>query len=197
VQAVIDNYSRKILAWSLTAKLSPLTTCDILSQASAFLGLNSSPSLVADSGVENTANAVDDFLRVSNNIKRVLAQVEVSFSNSLIEAFWHSLKYNWLLLNNLDSFDAVRKLVSFYISQHNSVIPHSAFQGQTPDEMFFGTGDHVPQDLAAFRLEARLKRRRYNLSISCQQCLDPIPSPPTVLPPSHQPLTSDILDRFP
>jgi putative transposase len=40
-------------------------------------------------------------------------------------------------------------LVEFYIDEHNRVLPHSAFRGQTPDEMYFGTGDTVPADLTA------------------------------------------------
>ena len=28
----------------------------------------------------------------------------------------------------------------------SSTVPHSAFRGQTPDEVYFGTGDHVPVD---------------------------------------------------
>jgi len=40
------------------------------------------------------------------------------------------------------------RLVAFYVSEHNHVLPHSAFRGQTPDEMYFGTGDAV---LAALR----------------------------------------------
>jgi hypothetical protein len=37
-------------------------------------------------------------------IRRVLAQVEVSFSNSMIEAFWRSLRHQWLYLHSLASF---------------------------------------------------------------------------------------------
>jgi len=42
--------------------------------------------LMTDSGVENVNEAVDGFLAASP-IRRVPAQVEVSESNSLIEAF--------------------------------------------------------------------------------------------------------------
>jgi hypothetical protein len=37
-------------------------------------------------------------------------------------------------------------LVAFYVHEHNHVLPHSAFRGQTPDEMYFGIGDTVPAD---------------------------------------------------
>ncbi len=58
---------------------------------------------------------------------------DVTFSNSLIEAFWRSLKNNWLFLNSLDSVTALRRHVSFYVTALNAEIPHSAFRGETPD----------------------------------------------------------------
>ena len=39
-------------------------------------------------------------------------------------------------------------------------MPHSAFEGQTPDEMIFGTGDEVTQKLLAARKTAREERRK-------------------------------------
>ena len=38
-------------------------------------------------------------------------------------------------LHPLDSITLVRQLVAFYVDDHNRVLPHSAFRGQTPDEM--------------------------------------------------------------
>ena len=49
-------------------------------------------------------------------------------------------------------------------------MPHSAFQGQTPDEMFFGRGNAVPDELAAARKQARAARLQANRSLSCERC---------------------------
>ena len=62
---------------------------------------------------------------------------ELKFSNSMIEAWWRSLKHQWLFLHSPDSVTTVRRLVAFYVDEHNRVLPHSAFRGQTPDEMYF------------------------------------------------------------
>ena len=43
----------------------------------------------------------------------------------------------------------VRRLVAFYVDEHHRVLPHSAYCGQAPDEMYFGTGDAVPADLTS------------------------------------------------
>jgi hypothetical protein len=59
----------------------------------------------------------------------------------MIEAFFRSLKHSWIYLHTLDNFTALGRLIEFYVAAHNEVMPHSAFEGQTPDEMYFGTGD--------------------------------------------------------
>ena len=66
--------------------------------------------------------------------RRLLAFTELRFSNSLIEAWWRSLKHQWLYRHSLDSV-ATRRLVTFYVNEHNHVLPHSAFRGRTPDKM--------------------------------------------------------------
>jgi hypothetical protein len=54
--------------------------------------------------------------------------------------------------------------------EHNMRLPHSAFQGQTPDEMYRGTGDHVPLELNARRKAARTDRLATNRAVSCGTC---------------------------
>jgi transposase InsO family protein len=135
LHAVIDNLSRRILAWKVALRLEPQNTCAVLVEAGKTLPPEEAPAtVVADSGVENVNGAVDALLGLGR-LRRVLAQVEVDFSNSMIEAFWRSMKHNWLFLNQLDTLTAVERLVSFYVTEHNSVMPHAAFNGQTPDEV--------------------------------------------------------------
>jgi hypothetical protein len=46
-------------------------------------------------------------------------------------------------------------------------VPHSAFDGQTPDEVYFGTGADVPDALGARKEDARQARMRLNRSRQC------------------------------
>ena len=103
LHAVIDNYSRRILSWTLEERLGSGGTCHILCEA--VVQLKNCPEqtiVVADSGRENINGAVDDLLD-GEELTRVLAQVEVTFSSSMIEAFWRSLKHSWLYLHSLFS----------------------------------------------------------------------------------------------
>jgi hypothetical protein len=58
----------------------------------------------------------------------------------------------------------------FYVDEHNMRLPHSAFRGQTPNEMYFGTGDRIPDELEAAKNVARQSRMKLNRSTSCPMC---------------------------
>lgn len=168
MQAVIDNFSRRVLAWKVTGTFDPNATVDIL--LTAEKGVSSDkPLLLADGGVENFNGAVDELI-ASGLLSRVLAQTEITFSNSMIESWWRVLKHQWLFLNTLDSVRTVEKLVAFYVQEHNSRLPHSAFRGQTPDEMYFGTGNKVPAELETARQQARQARAEANRKRTCSAC---------------------------
>ena len=98
------------------------------------------------------------------------AGTDVQESNSLIERFWLSAKHSWLYLNDLGSLATVQRLVEFYVTQHNSVLPHSAHHGRTPDEVYSGTGADVPDELAAARAKARKARLEANRKRACEEC---------------------------
>ena len=127
------------------------------------------PMVLVDGGVENFNSAVVQLVE-SGLLKRVLAQTEITFSNSLIESWWRVVKHQWLYLNTLDTVTTVRNLVAFYIDQHNRHLPHSAFRGQTPDEMYFGTGSAIPKQLEASRIAARHSRMEVNRAQTCPTC---------------------------
>jgi putative transposase len=145
-----------------------MATAELLVQAAAGLH-DQQPTLQTDGGVENWNNAVDRLVQ-SGLLKRLLAQTEIAFSNSMIESWWRALKHQWLYLNSLDTIATLEKLVGFYVAEHNTRLPHSAFRGQTPDEMYFGTGQRVPDELEAARQAARRKRLEANRKTTCPQC---------------------------
>jgi putative transposase len=170
LHGVIDNFSRRILAWRVAETFAPGTSVAVLLDASRGATRSvETPVVVADAGVENV-NAQVDALIETGILRRLLALTELKFSNSMIEAWWRSLKHQWLFLHSLDSVATVHRLVAFYVHQHNHVLPHSAFRGQTPDEMYFGAGDAVPVDLASRASAARRARVAANRSASCTTC---------------------------
>jgi len=170
LHAVIDNFSRRILSWRVSDRFEPGNTVLVLLEAVRQVDpLGETPTLLTDGGVENFNAGVDELIE-SGLLRRLLAMTDISFSNSMIESWWRVLKHHWLYLNSLDSVLTINKLVTFYVREHNTRLPHSAFRGQTPDEMYFGTGEHVPAELEAAKKVARHARLETNRRVTCATC---------------------------
>jgi len=181
LHAVIDNFSRRILAWRVTDGFAVATTVTILDDAvRGAVTRDESPTVVADAGVENVNAGVDGLIE-TGLLRRVLALRDVTFSNSMIEAWWRILKHQWLFLNTLDSVETVSRLVDFYVKAHNSEIPHSAFRGRTPDEIYYGWGQGVPAQLEGAKRQARAARLRANQATWCGVCSQPTLTTTTTL----------------
>jgi putative transposase len=98
-----------------------------------------------------------------------------------------SFRFFWIYINQLDSFAALERLISFYVSEHNTRMPHAAFPGQTPDEVYFRRGDDEPDQLAEAARLARQARLAANRNLSCEACrVGPTPPDPSEpLPPKR------------
>jgi hypothetical protein len=154
----------------LEARLGSGATCRVLREAAKQMVGNAGGSLVVtDTGSENVNRDVDEELDDSS-LERVLAQIDVTYSNSMIEAFWRSMKHSWLYLHALESESKLRRLIAFYVKAHNELMPHSAFNGQTPDEIYSGTGGAVASELAIGRARARIARMDRNREARCRVC---------------------------
>jgi hypothetical protein len=125
LHAVIDNFSRRILAWRVADTFAPDNSVAVLLEASrGATRTASAPVVLADAGVENVNAHVDELI-ATGVLRRLLAFTELKFSNSMIEAWWRSLKHQWLFLHPLDNVATIRRLVAFYVREHNHVLPHS------------------------------------------------------------------------
>jgi putative transposase len=172
VHGVIDNYSRKILAWTIGGTCKADATDELLRQSIQFLPAHADiVTVLTDSGSENVAVEDDAFAGL---LRRVRAQVDVTYSNSLIESFWAQLKHRWLHLHDLDTLAALQALVATFVEDHNALIPRAALGGRTPDEVFFGREEDLPERLAVARRQACVERVQFNQArVSCGGCDGP------------------------
>jgi putative transposase len=85
LHAVIDNFSRRVLAWRVAETFAPLNSVAVLLDATrGAVGSTAAPVVWADAGVENVNAAVDALIETSV-LRRLLAFTELRFSNSMIE----------------------------------------------------------------------------------------------------------------
>ncbi len=108
MHAIIDNFSRRILAWTVRASFDTSVTALLLREAAKGLS-DTKPSAVTDSGVENINASMNELIE-SGIIKRVLAQVDVTYSNSMIESWSAFLLLSGI--NRLNEFEKRRSNLS-------------------------------------------------------------------------------------
>lgn len=125
--------------------------------------------LITVSGVENVNGDVSAATSAIG-VAHILAQVVIAESNSMIERWFMSLRPQWLYLHDLSDLPYTARLIDFFVEQHNAVIPHSAFRGQTPDGLYFGIGDHVSETIEAGRALAREARIEADRAAWCGAC---------------------------
>ena len=164
---------RYILAVRVTADYGAFNTKSLLLAAIAKareLGSGLIPNVFVDSGCENI-NAEVDSLVGANLITRTIAQIDVIFSNSLIEAWFRSLKHGHLFLQELTNVAALERNVLYYADEHNTVMPHSALKGATPFEVITGINPIAMRNrLSEEHRNALAARIAVNRQLRCGSC---------------------------
>ena len=169
LQFVLDNFSKRIIAWQAGDSISGFRTTELIK--SAFADLSSSAperiDLIVDGGPENNNRLVSAFLE-DTPIRKLVARVDVSFFNSMIEAVNKILKYRYIFRTPVPDLDHVNKAIADAIEDYNNR-PHYALNGLTPNQVYSGCSF----DQSVYRvslLEARNKRLMINRQ-SCDPCV--------------------------
>jgi len=99
------------------------------------------------------------------------SQIDVEFSNSMIEALFRSLKHRWLFILSLTTFESVCRAAEEYLTDHNNRIPHYALGGAVPLEIFSGTWTEESRaQLSESSTTAAAQRIEFNRSKRCGLC---------------------------
>lgn len=174
IQAVIDNFSRFVLAWRVTDSISAASTVETIriarENAAKMTSIDNSTQIMMDPGSENNNEAVAHFI-ASKNMLRILARVEVHYSNSMIESLFRGLKNNYLYHQGIRTIEDLARKAAYYFSQHNNIIPQASLQGGIPMEVYRGAwNDLAKRALEEARGDARQRRRAENMVTACQPC---------------------------
>jgi putative transposase len=169
IQAIIDNYSRYVLAWQILPSYDGAKTASLLRRAlerSSGKKLN----LIVDGGSENKGPGVKK-LEDDGLIRKKIAQFEISFSNSIVEALFRSMKHNYLYHQEITSFKLLKRHVNFWFREYNEIIPHTSFSGETPLERFNQSRDVDAEIQIRVKHEEALQLRiKNNQMVFCKIC---------------------------
>ena len=131
--AVIDLYSRKILAWKLGNTMDTSFCLDVLHEAVSRYGI---PSIFnTDCGSQYLSTefiaALQGYgIQISND------SVGRCLDNVYVERSWRSIKYECIFLNDWKTMAELQDGLDGYIRMFNQERPHEGLGYQTPDEVY-------------------------------------------------------------
>ena len=132
--AVVDWFSRKVLAWRLSMTLETEPCLEALSEALARHGR---PAIMnTDQGSLFTSVAVLTALQD--------AKIAISMDGKgawrdtvFVERLWRTVKYEEVSLRAYRRVSEARRGLDRYVAFYNRRRPHSSLGGQTPDQAYF------------------------------------------------------------
>ncbi len=131
--AIIDWYSRFVIAWELSNTMDPAFCLDALEAA---LSRFSAPGIFnTDQGAQFTSSRFTSRLAA--------AQIAISMDgrgraldNVFVERLWRSLKYEEIYLYEHADVDSLLAGLDRYFRYYNERRPHQGLQGATPAEVY-------------------------------------------------------------
>ena len=135
--AIIDWYSRKILAWDLSLTMDKSSAMEVLARAMRRYG---TPEIFnSDQGVQFTSPAFLQPLKDAG-VKISMDGKGRALDNVFIERFWRTLKYDEVYLNDYESPAQARGCIGPFIETYNGQRPHASLAGITPNMAYKGSG---------------------------------------------------------
>ena len=131
--AIMDWWSRKVLAWRLSNTMDTRFCIDALDDA---IGRHGQPEIFnTDQGSQFTSWAWTQRLREAG--VRISMDGRGRFlDNIFIERLWRSLKYECIYLHAFSGGKEARKGIGEWIAFYNHRRPHAAHGGKTPGRVF-------------------------------------------------------------
>lgn len=140
--AVVDWFSRKVLAWRLSITLDAAFCIEAVEEAIARYG---KPGIFnTDQGSQFTSIAFTSLL-MKNGIKISMDGKGAWRDNVFVERLWRTIKYEEVYLRAYANVPEARASIGRYIDGfYNVRRPHSSLDRQTPDEAYFNALQPIP-----------------------------------------------------
>lgn len=142
--AIVDWYSRRVLAWRLSNTLTTDFCIEALEEAIIRYG---TPEIFnTDQGSQFTSAEFTGALK-ARCIRISMDGKGCWRDNVFVERLWRTIKYEEVYLKAYDSVSQAKASLGQFITFYNSRRPHQTFAGKTPDMIYFA--DLPQENLAA------------------------------------------------
>lgn len=141
--SVLDDFSRKILAWEICSTNKGLDFVRVIELAckNAKVNPEDMPKLVSDRGPALVSDDLNEYLD-EVGIYHIYAAAYHPQTNGKIERWHKSLKTN-VYVHDYNKLDELKKSVGTFISYYNKNRYHESLGNVTPDDVFYGRRDEI------------------------------------------------------
>jgi len=165
IYTVIDNFSRMILAWDVSTKLSASIRLQSIKRAIEIQFTNAenqSVDLIVDGGSENNNQTIHNFIQNSQvNINKKIALRDIVQSNSMVEATFKLMKYKYFFKQPILS-ENIWSHMEYFVNDFNMLRPHYAHGIKTPHEVHYNK-EVVNYDISLIQaIKERVESNRQN-----------------------------------
>ncbi len=169
IHFIVDNFSRVILGWKASLDATSLNPAQNLLEVSEKHNLFSKElDLLCDDGSENQGEVSVFLARNDVLIKRLIAQIDILFSNSMVEAANKIMKYHHLFPRKPRNYEHVIQILSEAVPEYNNGYL-SEFYGLTRNDVLAGKipDRHLFAERIRMAKEARPSVNRVELCGVC------------------------------
>jgi putative transposase len=139
--AVVDWFSRKVLAWRLSITMDAAFCIEAVEEAMAYFG---KPEIFnTDQGSQFTSREFTALL-IGAGIKISMDGKGAWRDNVFVERIWKSVKYEEVYLRAYASVSDARASIGRYLDFYNGRRPHQSLGRQTPDQAYFKALQPIP-----------------------------------------------------
>lgn len=132
--AVVDWFSRRVLAWRVSISLAADAAIEALKEAIARHG---APQIMnTDQGSQFTASDFIDVLR-EHAVRISMDGKGCWRDNVFVERLWKTIKYEHVYLHAYETVSEARTKLATYLEFYNQRRPHSRIDRRTPDDAYF------------------------------------------------------------
>jgi len=167
---LIDHFSKFIIDYRVCKSPNAFAIKDLLLQANSKYKPDKLQFLT-DGGSENVNAIVSNFI---NNpdvpIEHIIAQKDVAFSNSMVEALNKTMKHQFLFPKMIENRTQLDLALQASVPIYNTIRPQMSLGGNTPQETFNGLSIDFSRYSQNFN-EHKAYRRQQNRKNSCNICL--------------------------
>jgi transposase InsO family protein len=172
--SVLDDYSRRMLAWELVPDLQAPSLAHVIQLALEVTGLIQAPpvqkpALLTDNGSGYISQVMEAYLR-SHELRHIRARPHHPQTTGKIERMHRTMKDEVTLIVHT-SPDDLRAAIARFVAWYNSERYHEALHNVTPDDVWFGRRDAILARRKALQIRTVIARRERYRRLS-DQCKD-------------------------